>query len=441
MKTLQKLAAFLIIFRDLDILLKLIQKWNFSPFRNSIDKINYIHLCTMRGHKYVGVLLKLLSIDWTLKNTKSKKINIQEILKIKTGDTLETPLHLACKFDNISAFRYMKLKGGSLDDISLRGWKPLDQAPRFSRSFYYARREYQKQNMKEYLSLGNSSDSFNSLKISSKKLRAYDIPYQYCIITKSDSPNSFDTMMCNLLLNIQATHGSGFKFKIIEGFANYNPPSEEHLRGLDPDNFDEMSESHVQNKKRYDGKGQSLYNQSNRDIQPLINSESQKKRILKQSQQFNGQEKSFKKSNVQVSFKDDEIDSKKSQIKEETPEPDASKSEEPKKGKNRNVEDNYYIFLITLEEELCRKIAKKLNEPMYNSYLHYHTYYNEDLIDNYEPFRDTQIQGFLMKLFNEEFDIHQLTTEGYIIDHFPTHHFSERYSLCSFKFFIFTSLI
>lgn len=92
----------------------------------------------------------------------------------------------------------------------------------------------------------------------------------------------------------------------------------------------------------------------------------------------------------------------------------------------RDPENNYFIYLITLEEELCRKLARKLNEPMYNSYLQYHTYFNEEMIDNYERFRDTQIQGFLMKLFSEEFDIHQLKREGYIIDHFPTHHFSER---------------
>ena len=65
--------------------------------------------------------------------------------------------------------------------------------------------------------------------------------------------------------------------------------------------------------------------------------------------------------------------------------------QEAKKLKNKDPEDNYFIYLITLEEELCRKLAQKLNEPMYNSYLHYHTYFNDGMIDNYEPFRDIQI--------------------------------------------------
>lgn len=90
----------------------------------------------------MGFLLKLLSVSWVSKGYRSKPIKIEEILKIKTIDTLETALHLACKFDNISAFRYLKAKGASLEDISLRGWKPLDLSPRFSRSFYYAKRDY-----------------------------------------------------------------------------------------------------------------------------------------------------------------------------------------------------------------------------------------------------------------------------------------------------------
>lgn len=137
-----RICAYLIIFRDLDNLMKLIKKWGFSPFKTGIDGINYVHLCSIRGNRYVGFLLKLLSVSWVSKGYRSKPIKIEEILKIKTIDTLETALHLACKFDNISAFRYLKAKGASLEDISLRGWKPLDLSPRFSRSFYYAKRDY-----------------------------------------------------------------------------------------------------------------------------------------------------------------------------------------------------------------------------------------------------------------------------------------------------------
>lgn len=107
--------------------------------------------------------------------------------------------------------------------------------------------------MKDYIS-GKNKDDFNSLTMSSKKLRAYNIPYQYCIICKADSPNSFDTMICNLLLNIQQNYGSGFQFKIIEGYQNYYPPSEEHLRGIGSlleESRSQVSESHVQNKKLY----------------------------------------------------------------------------------------------------------------------------------------------------------------------------------------------
>ena len=143
----QKLCSFLVIFRDLENLLKLHEKFGFSPFRCGTDHMNYIHLLTIRGHKYVGMLLKMLSINWVSRTSKNRKIHLVDILKIKTEDTLESPLHLACKFDNISAFRYLKASGGDLEEISLRGWKPLDQAPRFSRSFYYAKREHTRQRM------------------------------------------------------------------------------------------------------------------------------------------------------------------------------------------------------------------------------------------------------------------------------------------------------
>lgn len=165
-------------------------------------------------------------------------------------------------------------------------------------------------------------------------------------------------------------------------------------------------------KKRYGTGGRSIYIESSRgETLPLVS----------------GRKKTILKSNYEGIRNPDDV-----KIRDKSLHHSNVKNTKAQSDEEKNPENNYFIYMITLEEELCRMLAKRLKEPMYNSYLHYNTHFNENMINNYEPFRDTQVQGFLMKLFSEEFDIHQLKSEGYIIDHFPTHHFSERKRITQF---------
>lgn len=220
-----------------------------------------------------------------------------------TTDTLETPLHLAAKFNNIKIFEHIltffKDNNSLLQALSkpsLRGWKPLDLVPGFSNKFHHQKKKYLKLSMKSYLL--PKKDSFNSLLCSKEKLKGYDVPFVYCIIGNQGQGRGSD-VVGGLLANIAARvgHLEGFAWRILEGFE-------------------------------------------------------------KEEEAQNEEEKNLSE-----------------------------------------TENGYLIYLITVEKDLARVIASGVNETMYNCYLNYHTHYNEEMFANYEPFRDTQLQGnFLLQL-------------------------------------------
>lgn len=93
---------------------------------------------------------------------------------------------------------------------------------------------------------------------------------------------------------------------------------------------------------------------------------------------------------------------------------------------------DYAIYLIGLDKELARSLADEDRVKVYDMFLNYQTTFDQSKQDNYEPFRDTQLQAFLVQLFSFEFDMRSLTKQGLILDHFPVHHFHHKARIIEF---------
>lgn len=67
-----KIGAFFIIFKSIDWIIELNKKYYLSPFRCSIEGMNYVHICCVRDYPYV--LMKILSMCYLFKDSKNSVI-------------------------------------------------------------------------------------------------------------------------------------------------------------------------------------------------------------------------------------------------------------------------------------------------------------------------------------------------------------------------------
>ena len=87
-----------------------------------------------------------------------------------------------------------------------------------------------------------------------------------------------------------------------------------------------------------------------------------------------------------------------------------------------------WFILITVSDDLFKKVAAEEQMRAYNMLEQYHTIFSEDNIeqDELEPLRHSQKMEIVMMLVNQEFDIDSLTTKGIIAKYFPLHDYNKR---------------
>ena len=91
-------------------------------------------------------------------------------------------------------------------------------------------------------------------------------------------------------------------------------------------------------------------------------------------------------------------------------------------------EVDQWFILITIADELLKKISGEEQMHSYNMIEEYPTIFTPDSIDRHqlEPLRHHQKVEIMMKLFRDEFDIDNYLTKGIILSFFPIHDYYKR---------------
>lgn len=300
-----RICAYLALISDIENLKLFFKRHGLSPFYPCIEGYSYIHIACM--NQSFDFLLKLSSMSYITASFPPKRIELKDALEIPSLKNLDTPAHLTAKFGDIRCFRFLKKKGVNLEIRNMRGWAPLQLIPETSIAFLVEKKQLEIVNVKRFLT-SSKNDKFNGLLCSQERLKGYDIPFLYCIISKAGGD-----VFGSILRGIRSHFGAGFIFKTVKGY-----------------------------------------------------------------------------------------------------------------------EEDYEIHLIGLGKDLIYELAETLKEPAYDMFIGYHTTFTKLFSRNYEPLRETQLQGFLDRLFNNEFDLFRMQEEGLVIDHFPVHHFAEKYKIIEF---------